>query len=155
MYNRLGIDSTVMTPDELVDSKIEPMLDAHAFSAVAYEPNAGYAEPSTTTSSFASAAGRLGAQILTGTQVTKIERSPQSSGYLVHTTEAVVACRNVVLATGVWSRQFFSGLEIQLPLSVSRHPVAIFGRPEGYKGTRPVIFDFPRSAYYKPEGSEY
>jgi sarcosine oxidase, subunit beta len=156
MHKRLGIDSTVMGPEELAESGIEPMLNHGAFSLFAYEPNAGYAEPATTSSAFASAAVEEGAKVLTGTRATKIERapSPNTSGYSVVTTEGPVLCRNVVLATGVWSRPIFAGMGISVPLKVSRHPVAIFGRPVKYQGRRPVIFDFPRSAYYKPEGNE-
>jgi len=59
-----------------------------------------------------------------------------------------------VLATGVWSKPVFDGLGIELPVRVSRHPVAVFGRPSVYRGVRPAIFDFPRSSYYKPEGDD-
>jgi sarcosine oxidase subunit beta len=155
MHKGLGIDSRVMEPEELTASGIEPMLDASAFSLFAYEPNAGYAEPSTTAASFASAAVALGAKVLTGTRATKLERaSSGSGGYSVMTTAGPVRCRNVVIATGVWSRPLFAVMGVQLPLKVSRHPVAIFGRPADYLGRRPVVFDFPRSAYYKPEGKE-
>lgn len=156
MHKALGIDSTVMEPEELAESGIEPMLNHGAFSLFAYEPNAGYAEPSATSSSFASAAVEQGARVLTGTRATKIERAPSSDvgGYSVLTTAGPIGCRNVVFATGVWSRPILAGMGISVPLKVSRHPVAIFGRPATYQGKRPVIFDFPRSAYYKPEGNE-
>ncbi len=155
MHKRLGIDSTLMSPEELAASGVEPMLDAGAFSLFAYEPHAGYAEPSATAGAFASAAVDLGAKVLTGTRVTKIGRAPASGGgYSISTTGGPVSCRSVVLATGVWSKPLFSGLGVDLPLKVSRHPVAIFGRPPSYLGKRPVVFDFPRSAYYKPEGNE-
>jgi len=155
MHKRLGIDSRVMTPEELAESGVEPMLDASAFSLFAYEPHAGYAEPSTTASAFASAAIELGAKVLTGSRATNIERvSSKAGGYSVSTTRGPVGCKRVVLATGVWSKPFFAGLGVDLPLKVSRHPVAIFGRPPNYLGTRPVVFDFPRAAYYKPEGNE-
>jgi sarcosine oxidase, subunit beta len=156
MHRSLGIDSRLLKPEELATSGIEPMLDASAFSLFAYEPHAGYAEPSTTSSAFASAARELGARVLTGTRATSIERVPSSraGGYSVATTEGSVSCRSVVLATGVWSKPLFAGLGVDLPLKISRHPVAIFGRPPNYQGNRPVVFDFPRTAYYKPEGNE-
>lgn len=155
MHKRLGIDSRVMGPDELAASGIEPKLDAGAFSLFAYEPHAGYAEPSATAGAFASAAVELGAKVLTGTRVTKVERAQtHGGGYSMSTTRGPVSCRSVVLATGVWSKPLFSGLGVELPLKVSRHPVAVFGRPPSYLGRRPVVFDFPRSAYYKPEGNE-
>ena len=156
MHRRLGIDSRVMSPGELENSKVEPLLNAAAFSRVAYEPNAGYAEPSTTAASFASAAQELGARVLTSTHVAEIQRihSSQRSLYSVTTTAGPVNCNNVVLATGVWSKPLFEKVGIALPLTVARHPVAIFGRPTAYRGTRPCVFDFPRSAYYKPEGND-
>ncbi|MDA4118381.1 MAG: FAD-dependent oxidoreductase, partial [Thaumarchaeota archaeon] len=143
-------------PGELASSGIEPMLDASAFSAVAYEPNSGYAEPAATASSFASAAESLGARVLTGARVVEIERvhSSQRSLYSVTTSAGPVNCRNVVLATGVWSKPLFAKLGVALPLTLARHPVAIFGRPAPYHGNRPSVFDFPRSAYYKPEGTD-
>ncbi|HEV2390114.1 MAG TPA: FAD-dependent oxidoreductase, partial [Nitrososphaerales archaeon] len=153
MHKSLGIDSRVMTPEELSRSGVEPMLDPGAFSLFAYEPHAGYAEPSTTASAFASAAVELGAKVITETRVTKIERA-RGDGYSLSTTTGPVNCQKVVIATGVWSKPLFSGLGVELPLKVSRHPVAVFGRPAGYLGARPIVFDFPRSAYYKPEGND-
>jgi sarcosine oxidase subunit beta len=156
MHERLGIDSRIMKPQEMADSKIEPMLDTSAFSLFDHEPNAGYAEPSTTAASFASAAVELGAKVLNGARATNVERatSPGEGGYSVLTTDGPVRCKNVVVATGVWSRPLLAQMGIEVPLKVSRHPVAIFGRPPVYQGVRPVVFDFPRSAYYKPEGNE-
>lgn len=155
MHRRMGIDSRLLEPEDFARSGLEPMLDPRAFSLFAYEPNAGYAEPSTTASSFASAAVGLGASVLTGARTTGIERTSSAAArYSVVTTAGTIPCRNVVLATGVWSRPIFAALGVDLPLRISRHPVAIFGRPHTYQGTRPVVFDFPRSAYYKPEGKE-
>ena len=155
MHKKLGIDSRLLSPRELEASKIEPMLDASRFSLFVYEPNAGYAEPSTTAASFAAASRELGAKVATGTSVVGITRSASGSGgYSVKTTSGLLSCRKVVIATGVWSRRLFATMGIDVPIKVSRHPVASFGRPPGYLGTRPVVFDFPRSAYYKPEGKD-
>jgi sarcosine oxidase subunit beta len=156
MHKRLGIDSRIMKPDEMASSQIEPVLNASAFSLFDYEPNAGYAEPSTTAASFASAAVQQGAKVLSGARATSIQRSGSTgdSWYSVETTDGPVRCRNVVIATGVWSGPLFAEMGIEVPLKVSRHPVAIFGRPAKYQGIRPIIFDFPRSAYYKPEGND-
>lgn len=153
MHRRLGVDSRLMTPEEMTASKVEPMLDSAQFSMIAFEPHAGYAEPSTTANSFASAAVARGARVLRETMAKRIERNP-SGGYSLQTTNGAIGCRAVVIATGVWSQPMFASMGIPLPIKVSRHPVAIFGRPSSYQGVRPVIFDFPRSAYYKPEGKE-
>ena len=44
------------------------------------------------------------------------------------------------------------GLGVPVPMKVVRHPVAVYSRPDEFRGVRPCIFDFPQSAYYKPEG---
>lgn len=155
MYRGLGIDSRIMTPEELSSSRLAPDLDARAFSLFAYEPNAGYAEPSTTAASFASAGVELGGNFLSEARVKDIKRAPGGrEGYALETSRGVVEAKSVVLATGVWSKRLFASIGVSLPLTVSRHPVAVFGRPPDFKGTRPVVFDFPRAAYYKPEGGD-
>jgi len=147
-YKKLGIDSRILEAGEI--AQIEPMLKADDFSIMVYEPNSGYADPSTTASAFASAAEKLGARFLFGTKVASIERVGDS--YVISTSSTdIVTCKKVVLATGVWSKPIFDRLGVRLPMRVVRHPVAILGRPNEYRGVRPVIFDFLRSAYYKPE----
>ena len=148
MFKSMGITS------DFVEAKqaraIEPCLETGDFDALVYEPNMGYAEPSTTANSFAGAAGRLGGRVLTNTALRKIDRT--EGGYSLSTTAGEVRARTVVLATGVWSGPLFANLGIHLPIKPVRHPVAIYSRPEEFLDTRPSVFDFCRSAYYKPEG---
>lgn len=148
MFRKMGIDSKIVDKNEA--RELEPLLDTSGFSSVVYEPNMGYAEPSTTASSFASAARDMGARVLTDTMLLGISRA--SEGYSLATTAGALEASKVVLATGPWSGSVFRGLGLELPIKLVRHPVAIFDRPEGFRGTRPVVFDFVRSAYYKPEG---
>jgi sarcosine oxidase, subunit beta len=148
MFHSMGIRSDFIDKEEV--RRLEPMLDASSFSSVVYEPGMGYAEPSTTASSFASAAQDAGARLLTATSVESIAKTP--AGYALSTSAGVVEADKVVLATGVWSPSVFRALGIEVPIKPVRHPIAIYGRPEGFRGVRPVVWDFPRSAYYKPEG---
>lgn len=150
MYRRMGIDSRRLDGDEA--KRLEPMLETSGFSSVVYEPNTGYAEPSSTAASFASAAQRMGARVVPGTALTGITRT--SGGYAISTTTGEVEASKVVLATGAWSGPIFEALGVKLPIKPVRHPVAIYSRPEVFRGLRPLVFDFPRSAYYKPEGRE-
>jgi len=148
MFERTGIVSKFIPMEEA--RSLEPMLDTSRFSAVVHEPEMGYAEPTTTAASFASAAGELGARILTNTGVSKITKVP--GGYTLATADGEVSASKVVIATGVWSGPIFKDLGIPVPIKVVRHPVTIYRRPEEFRGIRPAVFDFPQSAYYKPEG---
>jgi sarcosine oxidase subunit beta len=153
MHTHLGIDSRLLEPDQ-VSSSVEPAVAPGKFSLFAHEPNAGYAEPSTTAASFAASAQERGASVMSETEVRSVRRVGSSGRYQIETSRGPITCGRVVLATGVWSKPVFSRLGVDLPIRVSRHPIAVFGRPSVYRGTRPIIFDFPRSTYYKPDGQD-
>ncbi len=145
---RLGAVTGVIDKDEA--RRIEPCLDVSGFSSLVYEPHAGYAEPSTTASSFASAARELGARFMMSTVLAGVERS--NGEYTLTTDRESISAKKVVLATGPWSAPIFARLGIDLPIKPVRHPLAIYRRPTEYQGHHPIIFDFVRSGYYKPEG---
>jgi sarcosine oxidase, subunit beta len=151
MFKRVGIKSTLIDREEA--KRIEPDLDVSLFSAITYEPQSGYAEPSQTAASFAKVAQRMGAEILLGTSLLKINK--RNGGYEVSTSAGTIFTEKIILATGVWSKPILSDLKISVPIKVVRHPVIILRRPEQYSGNRPLIFDFPRKAYYKPEGQHF
>lgn len=148
MFNRIGIKSSIVDADEA--RRIEPQLQTALFSTIVYEPESGYAEPSLTAASFAKAAQARGSQILSNTELIKILK--HGSSYEVLTTNGTITTEKIILATGVWSKPLLAALGIPFPIKAVRHPVVILRRPEEYAGTRPFIFDFPRRAYYKPEG---
>jgi sarcosine oxidase subunit beta len=151
MFRRVGIKSSILDRDEA--TRIEPELDASLFSSMTYEPQSGYADPSQTTASFAKAAQRRGCEILFGMSLLKITKL--SGSYEVSTSSGTIIAEKIILATGVWSKPILLDLKISVPIKVARHPVIILRRPEQYSGNRPMIFDFPRAAYYKPEGQHF
>lgn len=154
MLREIGIPSEKIDIDQA--KSIEPFLNSSIYSLIVYEPESGYAEPSMTASAFANRAKELGATIMTNTQVEKIAKSSQpEEGYDLYTNNGVVCAEKIILATGPWSKQIFAGLGINVPVKAVRHPVAIFQRPEGYSGNHTLVFDFPREAYYKPEGKKF
>jgi len=148
MHHELGIQSRITDREEL--GEIEPELDLKKFSTIVYEPEAGYAEPSTTASSFASRAVELGATVLTGTEVTSIKKLKQ--GFSLETSNGIINAEKVVLAPGAWFNRFSKILNLDVSVHPMRHVVCMFKRPKEYAGTRPIIFDFPRSSAFKPEG---
>ena len=151
MLRGLGIISQAIDRDEA--KKIEPYLNESIFSLIVSEPESGYADPSMTASAFASKATGLGASVLTNTKVQGVKKSER--GYDITMTNGNINAKKVVVATGPWSKGLFAELGINVPIKPVRHPVAIFQRPEEYSGARPLIFDFPREAYYKPEGKHF
>ncbi len=154
MHHGLGIESRVLDFEEA--KRIEPEIDPTSFKPIVYEPNSGYADPSLTSNAFSAAASELGANVMTETRVTDVKKigNGSSSSYQLETTNGAIEASKVILATGVWSKELLAKLKIDfIPIKPVRHPVIIYRRPEVYQGTRPLIFDFPRRMYYKPEGN--
>ncbi len=64
--------------------------------------------------------------------------------------------KKVILATGVWINKLLeeSGASKKelLPITASLHAVIYLKRPVNLQGERPVLWDPPNLAYYKPEG---
>ncbi len=106
-----------------------------------------------TASAFATKAMEIGADILTNTKVLGIKKS--GSSYEITTNNGTLRAKKVVVTTGPWSKTLFASLGIAIPIKPSRHPVAIYQRPEEFSGIRTIVFDFPRESYYKPEGRRF
>ncbi|HXQ91423.1 MAG TPA: FAD-binding oxidoreductase [Nitrososphaerales archaeon] len=153
MLREIGIPSEKVDQDHA--KKIEPYLNAAIYSLIVFEPESGYAEPSVTASAFANRAMELGSKVMTNTMVQSLKKSASGNGYEISTNNGTVEAKKVIVATGPWSKALFASLGIIVPIKPVRHPVCIFQRPEVYSGNRPLIFDFPREAYYKPEGNRF
>ena len=79
---------------------MEPELNPELLGAVHY-PLRAQADPVKATQAFAAAASHLGAQVLTGREVTEL--SPQANGeFRVACGEEVHTARSLVLAAGAW-----------------------------------------------------
>ncbi len=82
--------------------------------AALYTPSDGRAEPAHAAPAIAQAARRLGATILTHCAVRGIETKGGKIAGVV-TERGAIACDQVVLAGGVWSRLFCRPLDLRLP----------------------------------------
>lgn len=114
-----------------------------------YVQEAGYADSAAATRAVAARARQLGAQVFEFTNVQTIEVA-DSSVAAVQTDRGKIRTGCVVLASGIWSNFLLEPLGIRLPLFLHRVEVGLFKRPPGM-GEHPVIADFSRRAYFRPE----
>src|SRR5271166_3815797 len=70
MLRRLGVDTDVISPEEL--HRLDPHLNLEGVAMAAYEPHSGYADPIATTHALADAARRAGARFHLNTPITSI-----------------------------------------------------------------------------------
>jgi glycine/D-amino acid oxidase-like deaminating enzyme len=105
------IDSRPLTRDQM--ALVMPGL-AGDWAGALYTPSDGRAEPSHAAPAIAEAARRHGAVLLTRCAVRGIERTGGRISGVV-TEKGPIACEQVVLAGGAWSRLFCGNLGLRLP----------------------------------------
>ena len=150
MHQSLGIRAQVLTAQQVQD--MEPGISLHGIALAAYEPDAGYADPSLTANSFAQAAEARGVQILRKTEVTNI-RTNANRVDAVLTSAGEITTPTVINAAGPWSDRIAAMVGLELPLCATRHPVVLLQRPPSWQTPTPVWLDLVEGWYFKPERS--
>ena len=82
--------------------------------------------------------------------------SAGGSGSLLLGDGRTIESPKVVLCTNVWTNGLLTASGVAPvdlpPIRAVPHPVIVYHRPEGYLGTRVIVSDYLKRAYYKPEG---
>jgi sarcosine oxidase subunit beta len=151
MHRQVGINARMVAPDDL--GQFEPRAARDDVGAVAWEPEAGYADPVSTTNGYAAAARRLGVDQRIGTTVTGL-RVESGRIVAVETDKGTIESRAVVVAAGYRTRELLAPLGFDVPLTPVRHPIAIVQRTPGFGAAHPIVSDRINGAYYRPEGAE-
>jgi glycine/D-amino acid oxidase-like deaminating enzyme len=105
------LETRVLTPDEA--ARVMPGATERWKGAI-YTASDGRAEPSKAAPALAAAARRAGAKIFTGCAVRGLDLAAGRVAGVV-TEKGRIACEQVVLAGGAWSRRFCGNHGIELP----------------------------------------
>ncbi len=149
MQNRLGVPSRILSRDE-VRAKV-PLLNLEGVIAGAWHARDGLADPNGVVQGYAAAARRLGAQILTGVEVTGI-RVEAGRVAAVETSQGTIATRAVVNAAGPWAGQVAALAGVDLPIVPLRRQIVVTTPLQGIPDDFPFVIDFSRSLYFHREG---
>ena len=126
---KIGIKTRVVTTEEV--REILPGCRLDDIGGAAYEADSGFADPNATTFALAEAARRLGAEIRTHCEATRIvtERGRVTA---VETTAGRLDTPAVVLVPGAWAHRLLEPLGLAFPLTPFRIQVSIFRWPAGF-----------------------
>lgn len=149
MHRQLGIQTAVLSVNEAAE--IDRRIQLADCTAVCWEPTAGVADPIATNHAFARTARSLGVEIREGVEVTAIA---VAGGVIagVETTGGRIAADIVINAAGVWGLPLMAALGHDLPISISRHPMALVRRPADAAALHPVVLDVHTDSYFLPRG---
>ncbi len=149
---RNGLFAEFVSPQEAVE--MAPVLRKEGLSAVLFEPDAGFIDPSGVTHAFAKAARNLGAKIMRFTPV--IATNPAANGeWDVVTDKGTIRAEYVVNAAGLWAREVAALAGIEMPLlPVEHHYMVTEPIPELLALDRkiPALSYSEANVYARPEG---
>ncbi|NQW16381.1 MAG: FAD-binding oxidoreductase [Chloroflexi bacterium] len=148
MQQKIGIDSRMITNDEILD--IEPSINLDGIVAGCFEPTSGHADGALTARSFADAAEREGVDLLIGSEVLGV--SKQGDGIEVNTDRGIISAGNVVLATGFRTSALLEQVGVEMPINPVRHTIAIVERAPGMDNDHPILSDRVSMGYYRQSG---
>lgn len=127
-----------------------PLMSAEGLDSAFWIPGDGMTNPTDTTQSLARGARRGGATILEGVKVLSVERAGRAPAAVV-TDQGRIACEQVVLAGGMWTREFARTLGVAVPLHAAEHMYAVTRPMEGVVRNQPVLRDPDGYLYVKEE----
>jgi sarcosine oxidase subunit beta len=148
MQKRLGILTEVVTAADV--KKLVPVFKTDDFELAAYEPESGYADPTSATNSFITNAKACGTLLLQDCEVTGIR---VSGGNLVgvDSGRGSFDAPIVVNCAGTFADRIGRMVDIEIPLDTWSHDVAFVKRPSKV-GMHPSVIDDALSMYFRPEG---
>jgi len=149
LQQELGIPTILIGGDDVARLAPEMMVDDVVLAA--YEPESGYADPSTAAASLLAAAREHGATVRAAEGATELIRDgDRVTG--VRTGDREISADVVVLAAGAWSAQLAATGGLELPIRSWVHDTAYIAQPPGFAAF-PTFIDFARAMYVRPEGS--
>ncbi|MHB8507876.1 MAG: NAD(P)/FAD-dependent oxidoreductase [Candidatus Dormibacteria bacterium] len=146
----LGVRTELLEGDALVGQC--PGWDLDGIAAGAWEPDAGYADPVGATQGYFNRAVELGLKYRLYTKITWVEAQVSGGAILTCQDGTKTHCNKVLLCAGPWTRGLALQVGVDLPLTVERHTIAVFG----WGGVAEIPFsyaDIPGGFYVKPEGT--
>jgi sarcosine oxidase subunit beta len=149
MHCGLGVNVSLLQAHELKD--MVPTLKTHDVSAVAYEPEGGYANPLQTVQAFAAAARRNGATLCFGAAVVGAQKLGGDWRVELQNGDTLSTAQ-VVLCTGNWSHGVGALFDLKLPVAPVRAQITVMQRPPQWQGSFPVISDLVNLAYFRTDG---
>ncbi len=149
MQRALGVETEWLAPAEIAE--LAPPIDLEGVLAGTFNPNDGLADPSSVVQGYVSAAGRLGAALMTDVEVTDILMVGGRVQGVV-TDRGTVSAPVVVNAAGPWAGVVGEMAGLDIPVVPRRRQIVVTGPIPELPEDFPFVIDFAQSLYFHPEG---
>jgi len=133
-----------------------PLMAVDDLDSAFFIPGDGMTNPTDTTQALARGARQGGVKVLEGVRVESIERAGRAlaagrAPTAVVTNLGRIACEQVVLAGGLWTRELARPLGVAVPLHAAEHMYVVTRPIDGVVRNQPVLRDPDGYIYVKEE----
>lgn len=148
MAASFGLELQVITPAEA--KALFPYIETKGLEGAAFIPSDGHVDPASLCQAVAAGARLHGATLRQGV---KVEDFEVTNGRItkVMTSEGDYQAENVVLASGMWSRELGRKLGLLIPACAVEHQYIVTEPIPGFPKDLPTLRDPDRLVYYKPD----
>ena len=134
-------------------TELYPLINTKDIVGGIYIPKDGQADPIGITNVLAKAAKNNGAKFFENCPVKKI-LTKNGSIIGVDTIYGKIQCEYIVLATGMWSRQIASDINVSIPLYPNEHFYILSEPLDGINKSLPVLRDYNNCLYLKEDAGK-
>ncbi|SUZ89977.1 uncharacterized protein METZ01_LOCUS42831 [marine metagenome] len=147
-----NVEANEVTKDQI--KELYPLINTEDIIGGVYIPNDGQADPVGVTNVLAKAARQHGATIIEKCSVKKILiKNNKIEG--VETDQGKIDCKYIVLASGMWSRQIASEVNVSVPLYPDEHFYILTEPLENLDKALPVLRDYNHCLYVKEDAGKF
>ena len=148
MAQSFGLEMSIIGPSDA--KELFPLIEEKEIVGAAFIPSDGHVDPASLCQAIATAARNQGAQIRQGVEVTDFKKQGRRI-IEVSSTKGIYRADNIILATGMWSRELGQKLGLKIPSCAVEHQYIITESTGVDLGNYPTLRDPERLVYYKPD----
>ena len=148
MAQSFDLEMSMIGPSEA--KELFPLIEQKELLGAAFIPSDGHVDPASLCQAIATVARNQGAEIRQGVKVVDFKKQGRRIVEVVTTGENYKA-ENIILATGMWSRELGQKLGIRIPACAVEHQYIVTESTGLDLSNYPTLRDPERLVYYKPD----
>lgn len=142
LQNDLGVPSRMVSPQEA--KVLSPLIDVEGLLGAAFSPTDGHCTPESVVLGYATAARRLGAQLLPHCAALGIE-TVDGRIVAVQSVAGRIETDTVICCAGAWASEVGSWVGVDLPVTPLRRQILVTEPVPGLPTDLPMTLDFGTS----------
>ena len=149
LQNAAGLPTRMLSAAEA--ASLAPIISTEGLVGACFSPTDGHCTPESVVLGYASAARRLGAQLITGCTVTGID-AVGNHITAVRTDLGTIRTSTVICVAGAWSAGIGAMAGVDLPVTPLRRQIVVTEAIPSLPAQMPMTIDFSSTFYFHSEG---